>query len=69
MTRDCGGQKLARKFAWILLPLWLLSLPGCALCIGGAIGAAAGYELHERGYKVRSPVQKAGNPTQKRPTS
>jgi len=41
-----------------LLMLWLLSAAGCALCIGGAAGGAAGYEGAKRGYKVQSPVQK-----------
>lgn len=45
-----------RKFACLILPLWLLSLSGCALCVGGAIGAGAGYLAHKEGVRVRSPL-------------
>jgi len=51
---------MLKKIAWVLLPVFLLSLPGCALCIAGGVGAAAGYHLRGDGYKVRSPVYKGG---------
>lgn len=51
---------MLKKLVWLILPLWLLSLSGCALCVGGAIGAAAGYHLRDDGYKVRSPLYKGG---------
>jgi hypothetical protein len=50
------GMK-SRRLCWLLLSLWLLSTAGCALCIGGAVGGAAGYEGHKKGYRVQSPVK------------
>lgn len=50
------GMKF-KGLCWPLLVLWIVSCAGCALCIGGAVGGAAGYEGHKRGYKVQSPIQ------------
>ena len=50
-----------KRIACILLPVFLLSLPGCALCIAGGAGAAAGYHLRGDGYRVRNPVTKSGS--------
>jgi hypothetical protein len=57
---------MLKKIAWILLPLWLISLPGCALCIAGGVGAAAGYHLHGDGYRVRNPITKGGSHSRSR---
>ncbi|MFH0810446.1 MAG: hypothetical protein V2A77_08285 [Pseudomonadota bacterium] len=39
----------------------LVSMSGCAaICIGGALGGAAGYEAAKHGYKVQSPVRRDG---------
>jgi hypothetical protein len=48
----------SRVLCGLLVLLWLAGLSGCALCIGGAVGGAAGYEGAKRGYRVQSPVQK-----------
>jgi hypothetical protein len=50
---------MAKMLAWALLVVWLLSASGCALCLVGAAGGAAGYHLHGDGYRVQTPVKKA----------
>jgi hypothetical protein len=47
----------SKGFCLALLTLWVLSTAGCALCLGGAVGGAAGYEGHKKGYRLQSPVQ------------
>jgi hypothetical protein len=48
----------SKALCWLLLFFWLLPTAGCALCLAGAVGGAAGYEGHKRGYKLQSPVEK-----------
>jgi hypothetical protein len=47
-----------KRIALVLLPLYLLTLSGCAVCLAGALGGVVGYEAKEHGYKVRNPVYK-----------
>ncbi|MFW1678614.1 hypothetical protein ACFVYJ_12665 [Pontibacter sp. JAM-7] len=35
-----------------------LSMQGCGLLVGAAVGGTAGYLLSEEGYDVQSPVTK-----------
>jgi hypothetical protein len=57
------GAYMLRRLAWIILPLWLFGATGCALCVGGAIGAGAGYIAHKEGYRV--PLPKSSTKTQR----
>ncbi len=52
---------MLKRTALVLLPLFLLSLPACALCIGGAAGGILGYGLAEKG-KWPPPPNKARYP-------
>jgi len=49
---------MKRLSVGLLVIAWAVASSGCALCVGGAVGGAAGYKLKEEGYKVQSPVQK-----------
>jgi len=60
---------MQRTLAWVLLPLWLLSASGCAFCVGGAIGAGAGYVAYKEGYRVRAPFYGGGAKTQRSSSS
>lgn len=34
------------------------ALQGCAFMTGAAVGGAAGYVIHDEGYRVQSPITK-----------
>lgn len=35
-----------------------VALQGCAFMTGVAVGGAAGYVMHDEGYRVQSPIKK-----------
>jgi hypothetical protein len=48
-----------RKFiGWSMLFVMLALCSGCGYLIAGGAGAAGGYILRDKGYKVQSPVEK-----------
>jgi hypothetical protein len=60
-------------FLAFLLGLGLLVNYGCEFlagtAVGGAAGAAGGYILRDKGYKVQSPVKKENDESKKGDTS
>ena len=50
-----------KKYLTVALAvLFAVSLTGCGYLVAGGVGAAGGYVLRDKGYKVQSPVKKQG---------
>lgn len=53
-------QLMKRIVGWAMLLVMLMVCSGCGYLIVGGAGAAGGYVLRDKGYKVQSPVEKDG---------
>jgi hypothetical protein len=53
-----GSMRLRRITAYLLLALIAPALSGCWYAAAAGAGAAGGYILRDKGYKVQSPVEK-----------
>ena len=51
-------MKLRRMVIYAALALMIPVLSGCLYVAAGGAGAAGGYILRDKGYKVQSPVEK-----------
>jgi len=51
-------MKLRRVIVYALLALIVPALSGCWYAAAAGAGAAGGYILRDKGYKIQSPVEK-----------
>jgi len=51
-------MKIRRLTAYLLLALIAPALGGCWYAAAAGAGAAGGYILRDKGYKIQSPVEK-----------
>jgi hypothetical protein len=51
-------MKLRRVIAYALLALIAPALSGCWYAAAAGAGAAGGYMMRDKGYKIQSPVEK-----------
>ncbi len=51
-------MKLKRIVAYLVLALMAPALSGCWYAAAAGAGAAGGYILRDKGYKMQSPVEK-----------
>jgi len=59
-------MKLRRAVLYLLLVLMAPALSGCWYAVAAGAGAAGGYMLKDKGYKVQSPVAKESEKQQSR---
>jgi hypothetical protein len=51
-------MKMLRMVFLFVLLAGVTTLQGCAFMTGVAVGGAAGYVIHDEGYRVQSPIKK-----------
>ena len=49
---------MKKALIWIMLFFYLMLTSGCGLLVVAGAGAAGGYVLRDKGYEVKSPVEK-----------